>query len=92
MTFSSALNKMFSLIQFQLDSFYYYYFIVFFFLHCTCKNKEIIFREAKVSVNLYCRMIHVSLFLFFYIHFSVESKELNIGGTFGIVFDFVELV
>lgn len=49
-TFSSALNC------------YYYY---FFFLCSTCKDKEIIFREAKVLVNLYCRMIHVSLFLFF---------------------------
>lgn len=62
-TFSSALNKTFSLIRFQLDSIYYYYFILsFFFLHSTCKDKEIIFREAKVFMNLYCRMIRVSLF------------------------------
>lgn len=41
-----------------------FYFISFFIPHSTCKDKEIIFREANVLANLYCRMIRVSLFLF----------------------------
>lgn len=86
-TFSSALNETFSLIRYQLDSFYYSYFILSFFIpHSTCRDKEIILREAKVLANLYCRMIHVSLFLFFP---SLEEKN---GGTIGVVFDFVVLL
>lgn len=41
------------------------FYFIFFFPRSTCKDKEIIFREESVLVNLYCWMIRVNLFLFF---------------------------
>lgn len=50
-------------------------FFSFFIPHSTCKDKEIIFREANVLANLYCRMIRVSLFLFFTSLWNIGRKN-----------------
>lgn len=52
-----------------------FYFISFFIPDSTCKGKEIIFREANVLANLYCRMIRVSLFLFFTSLWNIGRKN-----------------